>query len=63
MTQYVFSKSAFLPALRRAGYTPETIPALDAALQDKVDGRRDEALLDRYGVSRNAIVDRMGGSP
>jgi len=57
------AKASVLAVLRRAGVPEETLKALDAALQDPVDLRRDGTLLARYGISRDLLVDRMGGSP
>ena len=47
--------------LRAAGLaaTAERVAGL---LPDPVDLDRDRPLLDRYGISRDVLVDRMGGS-
>ena len=57
------SKADVLEVLRRTGVDRETIQAVDAALPDPVDVQRDAAVLARYGVTRDLLVDRMGGSP
>jgi hypothetical protein len=55
-------KAEALAALRRAGVPPETIRALDAVLEDPVDLTRDAEVLAHYGITRDAVVDWMGGS-
>jgi hypothetical protein len=57
------SKSDVLAVLRRAGIPEETVQALDAALEDPVDLRRDGDLLACYGIDRDVLTDRLGGSP
>jgi hypothetical protein len=57
------SKANLLAVLRRAGVPPDTIQALDAALDDPVDVERDAGLLMRYGITRDRLVESMGGSP
>jgi len=49
--------------LRRAGVPAETIEALSAELGEEIDLERDGATLLRYGISRDALIARMGGSP
>jgi hypothetical protein len=49
--------------LRRAGYSDEFIEELLSQLPDPIDLQRDEQILARYGVSRERLMDRMGGSP
>jgi hypothetical protein len=56
-------KAEAVRILRRAGVPPETIEALERELPDPVDPDRDAALLMRYGITRERLVDRMGGSP
>jgi crotonobetainyl-CoA:carnitine CoA-transferase CaiB-like acyl-CoA transferase len=55
-------KAEALAALRRAGVPPETIRALDGVLEDPVDLARDADVLARYGITRDRMVDAMGGS-
>ena len=57
------SKAEALEILRRTGVDQETIQALAVALPDPVDLERDANLFGRYGITRDALVDRMGGSP
>jgi hypothetical protein len=49
--------------LRRAGYSDELINEVLSQLPDPVDIRRDEQILARYGLTRERMMDRMGGSP
>jgi hypothetical protein len=57
------SKADVLSLLRRAGVADTTIEALDDALDDPVDFQRDGNLLLRYGITRDSLMSRMGGSP
>jgi hypothetical protein len=57
------SKAEVLKVLRRSGVDEETIRALEVALRDPVDIERDANLFGRYGITRDALVNRMGGSP
>ena len=56
-------KAEVLEVLHRAGVDEETIQALAVVLPDPVDVQRDANLLGRHGITRDALVDRMGGSP
>jgi hypothetical protein len=56
-------KADVLKLLRRTGFPEETIGALEVALRDPVDVVRDANLLADYGITRDHLVDRMGGSP
>ena len=56
-------RAEFLRMLRRAEYPVEVIEAIGAQLPDPVDVERDPKILDHYGLSRERLVDRMGGSP
>jgi hypothetical protein len=55
-------KAEVLRVLRRAG-RPDTAEQLAALLPDPVDLDRDAPLLEQHGLSRDVLVDRMGGSP
>jgi hypothetical protein len=57
------SKADVLAVLRRAGIPETTVQRLKAVLKDPVDLRRDENLLAEFGVTRDELIDRMGGSP
>ncbi len=49
--------------LRRAGYEPEAAEDIAAQLSDNVDLDRDRKLLERYGLTQEQLMDRLGGSP
>ena len=51
-----------LRVLRNAGLFG-VAEELAPVLPDVVDFDRDHALLERYGVDRDELVSRMGGSP
>lgn len=59
----VFTKAEIIAMVKRAGFDQDTISSLETELNDEVDVRRNEALLDRHGVSRSKLIDRLGGSP
>jgi len=56
-------KAEILATLRRAGYSEQTIDALDAELHDPVDIDRDANVFLRHGITLGGVIDRMGGSP
>jgi hypothetical protein len=56
-------KTEILAVLRRAGYSEQTIAALDAELDDPVDVDRDANVFLRHGITLGGLIDRMGGSP
>jgi hypothetical protein len=39
------------------------IEEVDQVLPDRIDAIRDAQLLVRYGLTRNQLTDRLGGSP
>jgi hypothetical protein len=49
--------------LRRAGYTDEFIRNVMSQLPDPIDLQRDEAILVRYGLSPERLMDLMGAGP
>lgn len=57
------SKEEGARVLRRAGYSPELIQEIFDQLDDPVDVNRDAQTLSRYGISRDHLIDMMGGSP
>ena len=57
------SHAEFIRILRRAGYPRETIEKIAAQLPDPIDADRDAAILERYGLTRERLMDRMGASP
>ena len=56
------SVQEFVRILRRAGM-PEAAAVAARTLQDPVTARDLDRFCAQYGVSRNSLVDRMGGSP
>lgn len=48
---------------RRAGYSEEFISEVLGQLSDPFDLQRDQQILARYGLNRELLMDRMGGSP
>lgn len=57
------SHEAAAEVLRRAGYSDEFIDEVLSQLPDPIDLHRDQEVLSRYGLSRERLMDRMGGSP
>ncbi len=57
------TKAKLLEVLKRAGYSAETIEALDSALPDVFEPARYERLLARHGVTPAELNERMGSSP
>jgi hypothetical protein len=50
--------------LRRAGYSQQQVSDLLRQFPDPIDLERDsEALFEHHGISRDSLIDRMGGSP
>jgi hypothetical protein len=49
--------------LRRTGFTPERIDEISAQLPDPIDLERDKGILYRLGLSRELLMDLLGGSP
>ena len=49
--------------LRRAGYPQERIDETLRHLPDPIDTKRDSEAIFKLGVSRDTLMDRMGGSP
>jgi hypothetical protein len=60
---HVRRKADILEVLRRAGYSEQTVAALDAELDDTVDVDRDANVFLRHGITLDGVIDRMGGSP
>jgi hypothetical protein len=59
----LMSKADGTVLLHMAGFSPERIAAAFAELPDPIDLDRDEAILARYGITRNQLMDSRGGSP
>ena len=57
------SHEAAAEVLRRAGYSDEFIDEVLSQLPDPIDLQRDQVILLRYGLSRERLMERMGGSP
>jgi hypothetical protein len=56
------AKRDLLRMLRRIGRV-DLLEEVDRVLPDRVDTVRDAQLLARYGLTRNQLTDRLGGSP
>jgi hypothetical protein len=57
------SREKAMTVLRRAGYPPDVVKEIAAQLPDPIDLDRYSALLQRYGITTQSLVNRMGGSP
>ncbi|MBV8717509.1 MAG: hypothetical protein JOZ65_20800 [Chloroflexi bacterium] len=57
------SKADVLQVLRRLGLSDATIAEIDAQLPEWVDLDESGALLQSYGLTRDAVMSRLGGSP
>jgi hypothetical protein len=57
------SKAEAIKVLSRVGVPKEKIADIMSELADPIDVDRDTAILEKYGISRDVLVDRMGGSP
>ncbi len=57
-----YSRQWVVDTLRRIGYQQEADEAL-RVLPEEVDRRQLEEFGNRYGISRDELVSRMGGSP
>jgi hypothetical protein len=57
------SRTEILQLLHRAGYPPDVVAEIAAQLPDPIDLRRDRDVLIRYGITTEALVSRLGGSP
>jgi hypothetical protein len=56
------AKRDLLRLLQRIGRF-DLIEEVDQVLPDRIDAIRDAQLLARYGLTRNQLTDRLGGSP
>ena len=66
MTQYdshLRSKAEVLRVLARLGIPQETIADIAAQLSDPVDLHQAGDLMQAYGLTRDAVISRLGGSP
>ena len=49
--------------LRRAGYPQELIEKMMRDLPDPIDPERDAGAFTKWGISEEALMDRLGASP
>lgn len=56
------TKQHIVDVLRRAGLSQEA-EQLVASLPDPVDADEAAQLCSRYGITKDMLIDRMGGSP
>jgi hypothetical protein len=56
------SRQRIIQMLRRAGL-PDVAAAAQKSLPDPVDSKVLNRFCTRYGLSRQSLIDRMGGSP
>ena len=65
----LMAKRRFVPRseaeqmLRRAGYPQELIEKMMRDLPDPIDTQRDAEAFTKWGISEEALMDRMGASP
>jgi hypothetical protein len=57
------SKTELVHVLHRLGLSEATIAEISAKLPDRVDLDASGAFLQSYGLTRDALVSRLGGSP
>jgi hypothetical protein len=57
------SKAEAMKVLLRVGFSEATIDTILSELPDPIDLDRDGAVLEKYGINRDVLVDLMGGSP
>jgi hypothetical protein len=57
------TKAELLSVLRRIGLPPATINEIDSKLPDVVDLDEAAALFQTYGLTRDEVISRLGGSP
>ena len=57
------SRAELVRLLRRTGYTADLIDEIAAQLPDPVEVDREWRLLERYGITRGLLMERMGASP
>jgi hypothetical protein len=60
--QRSLSKEEVIEVIRRAGYTPEMIDEIASKLPDPVDLDQGASLLAHYGMTREQLMDRLGGT-
>jgi hypothetical protein len=57
------AKSEVRSVLRRVGFPRQKVEELLAPLDDPIDFDRDRSVLEENGVTREHLMDMMGGSP
>jgi hypothetical protein len=57
------SKAEAAKVLRRAGYSAELIGEILDQFADPIDLDRDARTLMKYGLTRESLINTMGGSP
>jgi DNA-directed RNA polymerase subunit H (RpoH/RPB5) len=57
------SKEEATSVLHRVGFSQEKIAQILGELDDPIDVDRDAAVLEKHGISRDTLVNLMGGSP
>ena len=57
------SKAELLRVLQQSAVPQETIAQIGARLSDPVDLDQAGALLQTYGLTRDELISRLGGSP
>jgi hypothetical protein len=62
-SRHTLSRAEILKMLHRAGYPPDVVAEIEAQLPDPIDLLRDRDVLIRYGITTEALVSRLGGSP
>jgi hypothetical protein len=58
----LIAKEEIVKVLRRAGYS-EAADEADRSLPDRVELQRAAEFGMRYGITRDELISRMGGSP
>jgi hypothetical protein len=62
VVQMAYSRQWVADSLRRIGYPQAADDAL-RLLPEELDRQQVEEFCQRYGISRDEVVSRMGGSP
>jgi hypothetical protein len=62
-TRQLISHTEAKQILRRVGYSQERIDDVLRQLPDPIDTERDAEAVFKLGVSRDTLMDRLGGSP
>jgi hypothetical protein len=62
-SSHTWPKTEVALLFHRAGLPPEQIDKILAQLPDPIDLERDQPILEKSGLSRERLMDMMGGSP